>query len=182
MTRFYTKKGDDGYTSLLGKGRAPKYDQRIEAVGTIDEANAAIALARTLSQSPLTSPILIAVQRDLYHIMAEIAATPENAARFRTIDAARITWLETQTDDLSSRVAIPEEFILPGDSHAGAAIDLARAIVRRAERQIAHLTHLKMLENLSLLRYMNRLSSLCFVLELIENQAAGIEHSTLAKE
>lgn len=182
MTKFYTKKGDDGYTSLLGKGRAPKYDQRIEAVGSIDEASAAIAVARTLSQSPLTSPILTAVQRDLYHIMAEVAATPESAARFRKVTAERVSWLETQTDELSSRVNIPEGFILAGDSRAGAAIDLARTIVRRAERQVAHLLHLKMIENIELLRYMNRLSSLCFVLELLENQAAGIERPTLAIE
>jgi len=181
MTRLYTKKGDDGYTSLLGKGRAPKFDLRIETVGTIDEANAAIAIARTLCQASETATILIAIQRDLYHVMAEVAATPENAGRFRKITAQQVTWLETQTDNLSSRVTIPEEFIIPGDSKAGAAIDLARAIVRRAERRVAHLVHQKKLENLELLRYMNRLSSLCFVLELLENQAAGVDRPTLAK-
>jgi cob(I)alamin adenosyltransferase len=182
MPRFYTKKGDDGYTGLLGKGRAPKYDPRIEAVGVIDEANASIALARTLSKASETSSILRQVQQDLYHIMSEVASTPENASRFQILTADRVTWLETQTDELSSRVNIPEEFILPGDSLSGAAIDLARTIVRRAERHIAHLLHLKKLENPQLLRYMNRLSSLCFVLELLENQAAGVNHSTLAKE
>ena len=181
MAKFYTKKGDAGYTSLLGKGRAPKYDDRIETVGTIDEANAAIALARTLSKEHQTSSILVEVQKDLYHLMAEVAATPENAARFRSINAERIAWLETQTDAVSTKVTIPDEFIVPGDSTAGAAIDLARTIVRRAERHLAHLLHLKKLENPELLRYMNRLSSLCFALELLENQAAGTTHPTLAK-
>jgi cob(I)alamin adenosyltransferase len=181
MPRFYTQKGDDGYTGLLGKGRAPKYDQRIEAVGVIDEANASIALARTLSKASETSSILMQVQQDLYHIMSEVASTPENASRFKKITPDRVTWLETQTDQLSSRVNIPDEFIIPGDSLSGAAIDLARTIVRRAERHIAHLLHRKKLENPQLLRYMNRLSSLCFVLELFENQASGVDHSTLAK-
>jgi cob(I)alamin adenosyltransferase len=182
MTRFYTKKGDDGYTSLLGEGRAPKYDRRIETVGAIDEANAAIALARTMSISPETSHILLDVQRDLYHIMSEVAATPNVASRFRVIDSERVGWLEARIDEISSKVAIPDEFIIPGDSTAGAAIDLARTIVRRAERHLARLLHSKLIENRELLHYINRLSSLCFVLELLENQTAGNIHPTLASK
>lgn len=182
MTKFYTKTGDDGYTSLLGEGRAPKYDQRIETVGTIDEANAAIALARTLSVSPETSHTLLDVQKDLYHLMSEVAATPENASRFRLITAERVSWLETQIDTISSRVVIPDEFIIPGDSISGAALDLARTIIRRAERHLARLLHSKKIENREILHYMNRLSSLCFVLELLENQAAGNVHPTLSKK
>jgi cob(I)alamin adenosyltransferase len=182
MTRFYTKTGDDGYTSLLGEGRAPKYDRRIETVGVIDEANAAIALARALSKSPETPHILLAVQKDLYHLMSEVAATPENAARFRLITAESVHWLESQIDIISSKVTIPDEFIIPGDSTAGAALDLARTIVRRAERHLARLIHSKMLENLEILHYINRLSSLCFILELLENQAADNLHPTLSKK
>lgn len=182
MTRFYTKTGDDGYTSLLGKGRAAKYDHRLDTVGAIDEANAAIALARTLSLTPQTSSILMEVQKDLYHMMAEVSTTPDNASRFWKITDERIGWLEIQIDNISSKVIIPSEFIIPGDSKAGAAIDLARTIVRRAERNIARLLHLKKIENHAILRYMNRLSSLCFALELLENQTAGSNHTTLAKE
>jgi len=182
MTKFYTKKGDDGYTSLLGKDRAPKYDHRIETVGAIDEANAAIALARTLSLAPETSPILMEVQKDLYHMMSEVSATPDNASRFRKISDERVSWLELQTDDISLKVVIPTKFIIPGDSKAGAAIDLARTIVRRAERHLARLIHLKKLENRDLLRYMNRLSSLCFVLELLENQIVNKNQPILDKE
>jgi len=182
MARFYTKTGDDGYTSLLGKGRAAKHAPRIETVGAIDEANAAIALARALCQNSQTQSILIAVQKDLYHLMAEVAATPENAPQFRVIKIDRVNWLEATIEAISSTVIIPAEFIIPGDSKAGAAIDLARTIVRRAERHIAQLFHSKELENPELLHYMNRLSSLCFILELLENQTAGIDHPTLAKE
>jgi cob(I)alamin adenosyltransferase len=182
MTKFYTKKGDDGYTGLLGEGRTPKYDPRIETVGAMDEANAAIALARTLCRSQETATILFTVQKDLYHAMSEVAAAPENAVRFRVLDQTRLGWLEQQVDLISSRVVIPDEFIIPGDSQAGAALDLARTIVRRAERHVAHLVIADQLENQDILRYINRLSSLCFVLELFENQAAGSYAPTLAKE
>jgi len=182
MTRFYTQTGDDGYTGLLGEGRAQKHDPRIETIGVIDEANAALGLARAFCQAPKIPPILLTVQRDLYHIMAEIASTPDNTARFRTISQERTAWLEAQIDDISAQVEIPDEFIVPGDSQAGAVIDLTRTIVRRAERQIAYLFHNKMIENRELMRYMNRLSSLCFALELLENQASGSDQLTLARE
>ena len=114
--------------------------------------------------------------------MSEIAAKPENAARFRLIDAGRVAWLEENTDRISSMLEMPREFILPGDSPAGAAIAVARTLVRRAERRVAELFHQRIIENQELLRYLNRLSSLCFVLELLENAAAGKSGPTLAKE
>ena len=182
MTKFYTGTGDSGYTGLLGEGRVPKHHPIPEAVGTVDEATAACGMARASCRAAQSAEILLAVQRDLYHLMAELAATPENAARFRKIDAGRVAWLETQTDALGEVVELPREFIVPGDSPAGAALALARTIVRRAERRVAQLVHEHMLENQELLRYLNRLSSLCFVLELLENQAVGKETPTLAKE
>jgi cob(I)alamin adenosyltransferase len=182
MTKFYTQTGDDGYTGLLGEGRPPKYDRRIETIGAIDEANAAIGFARSLSLLPQTSSVLLSAQRDLYYIMAEIAVLPENASRFQKITSERVDWLERQIDDISKQITIPDEFIVPGDTKAGAAIDLARTIIRRAERHIAYLFHQGKLENRELLRYINRLSSLCFALELLENQALGCNNPTLAKE
>jgi len=112
--------------------------------------------------------------------MAEVAATPENAERFHFIDEARVKWLEQQTNDLSSIVEIPKQFILPGDTLGGAALSLARAIVRRAERRVVSLFDDEEVVNADLQRYLNRLSSLCFVLELLENQHAG-KKTTLAK-
>lgn len=181
MTRFYTRTGDDGFTGLLGGGRVPKYHPRPEAVGTIDEATAALGLARATCLESRSKEIILAAQRDLYNLMAEVSATPENASRFRVIDEKRVDWLEEQTDSLNEIVKMPQEFIIPGDSHAGAALALARTIVRRAERQVASLLHSGEIENPELLRYLNRLSSLCFVLELMENQAAGAKSPTLAK-
>lgn len=182
MTRFYTSQGDDGFTGLLGEGRVPKYDPRIEAVGAIDEATAALGMARAICKAEPTITTLLQVQRDLYGLMAETAADPEHAARFRTITAERVAWLEVQTDTVSGQVEVPKEFILPGDSAAGGALSLARTIVRRAERRMALLFHQGLVENGELLRYLNRLSSLCFVLELLENRAAGNQQITLAKK
>lgn len=182
MPRFYTTSGDDGLTGLLGEGRVPKFSPRLEAVGEIDEATAALGLARSMCRSERSAALLLQTQRDLYGLMAEISATPENAARFRTINAGRVAWLEEQADALSELTTVPKEFIVPGDTQAGAAIDLARTIIRRAERRVALLLHEAEIENAELLRYLNRLSSLCFVVELFETQAGGKETPTLAKE
>jgi cob(I)alamin adenosyltransferase len=182
MTRFYTTTGDDGYTGRLGEGRVPKYHPQTEAVGTVDEASAALGAARAFCQVKGSKEIVLQAQKDLYHIMAELAATPENAARFRVITTSHVAWLEQQLDTASPEVNLPADFIVPGDSQAGALFSLARAIVRRAERRVAELYHTKAIENVELLRYLNRLSSLCFVLELLENQAAGKKSPTLAKE
>jgi cob(I)alamin adenosyltransferase len=181
MSKFYTRKGDDGYTDLLGKGRIPKYHPRPEALGALDEANAALGLARAVCRADQSIAILLTVQRDLYSLMTEVSATTENASRFRGIDKDRVEWLEVQAEALNKLVEVPNEFIVPGDSPGGAALALARAIVRRAERQVAQLTHNQELENAELLRYLNRLSSLIFLLELLENQIAGKSKPTLAK-
>jgi len=181
MSQFYTRKGDDGYTGLLGDERVSKSDPRPEAIGSIDEANAAIGWARAHCRSSRSREILLSIQRDLYNLMAEISATPENAERFRTIDTHKVNWLEEQTDILSESVDIPKEFITPGDSLGGAALDLARTVVRRAERRVAQLWHTQEIKNPEVLKYLNRLSSLCFVLELFEIQIAGTDKPTLAK-
>jgi cob(I)alamin adenosyltransferase len=181
MKSLYTRDGDDGYTSLLGEGRIPKYHPRPDTLGVIDEANAALGLARALSHAPQTAPLVLTVQRDLYAIMAEVAATPEFAGKFRTIKPENVEWLEQKTDELSKVVNIPSEFIIPGESASGAAISLARTVVRRAERHIASMLHSGEIQNTQLLRYMNRLSSLCFILELLEYQSDGNTTFTLTR-
>lgn len=178
---FYSRTGDDGTTGLLGEGRVAKTHPRIEALGALDESTAALGLARAQARDPRCERILLETQRDLYKLMAEVAATPENAEKFRSIDAARVDWIEAQIEALSATVTMPREFIIPGDSLAGAALSMARAVVRRAERRVVELTEAKALANPDLGPYLNRLSSLCFVMELAENQAVG-HKTTLAKE
>jgi len=178
---FFTRQGDDGYTGLLGEGRVPKYHPRPDTVGTIDEASAALGCARAISNSGYVNQIVIQVQRDLYLMMVEISSTPENSSQFRAIASEHVVWLESETNRLSEQVEMPKEFILPGDSPSGAYFSLARTIVRRAERLVARLFHDGDIGNVEILKYLNRLSSLCFVLELLENQASGREKPTLAK-
>ncbi len=180
--QLYTRTGDDGYTGLLGEGRVAKYMPQPDAYGTVDEANAAIGIARAGAQSAITRQLLLTTQRDLYRLMAELAATQQTAAQFRGIDEARVTWLEQQTNEITSEVVLPREFVVPGDTLPGAYLDLARTIVRRAERVVVHLLHDGIIENLQLVRYLNRLSSLLFVLSLYENALAGASQATLAKE
>ena len=179
--KFYTRRGDDGFTGMLGSERVSKSDARIETLGAVDEANAALGVARSLCRSPEAAACIVKIQRDLYGVMAEVASSPINVERFRTIGAERVNWLEEQTDSLSQVVNVPTEFIVPGDSPAGAALDLARAVVRRAERRLVGLSEAGLVFNPSLLMYLNRLSSFCFVLELREDQLAGSDQPTLAK-
>lgn len=181
MSPFYTRTGDEGKTGLLGDERLDKFHPIIETLGAFDEASAALGLARSLSSLDGTRSLLVIVQRDLYALMAELAAAPENTSRFHTIDQERIQWLEGHVDAISARVRDPKEFILPGDTTAGAALALARTSVRRAERRLAELSARGLVDNPLLLPYLNRLSSLCFVLELEEYQQAG-QHTALAKE
>lgn len=170
---YYTATGDDGTTGLLGDRRVPKHDPIMEAVGSVDEASATLGLARAHAQDPRTADLLQEAQRDLYRLMAEVAATPENQPRFRSLTEERVAWLEAQIAALEAEVPAPQAFILPGDSPAGGFLALARTVVRRAERRLSALYAAGHLSNPHLLRYLNRLSSLCFVLELVENRAAG---------
>jgi cob(I)alamin adenosyltransferase len=179
---LYTRAGDDGYTGLLGEGRVAKYMPQPEAYGTVDEASAAIGVARAAAASAQTKQLLVAVQRDLYKLMAELAATQQTAAQFRSIDQAHVQWLEEQTDAVTALVELPREFVVPGDTLAGAYLDMARTIVRRAERVVVHLLHDGIIENVHLVRYLNRLSSLLFVLGLYETALAGASLVTLVKE
>ncbi|HTP00634.1 MAG TPA: cob(I)yrinic acid a,c-diamide adenosyltransferase [Anaerolineales bacterium] len=178
---FFTRRGDDGTTGLLGKGRVPKHDARIEAVGTLDEASAAMGLARAMVQGEGSAALLVEAQRDLYHVMAEVAATPESSGRFR-FDGERVKWLEAQIERLSKIVKVPGEFIVPGDTPGEAALSMARAVVRRAERRLVELADKGKISNPELQRYVNRLSSLLFVLELAENKAAGKETTRAERE
>jgi len=182
MSTLYTRKGDQGYTGVLGEGRLPKFDHRIEAIGQVDEATAALGLARSMVQLESSRQIILKLQRFLYRLMAEVAATADNAERFRAVTPEDVTWLEAETEILTNQVNLPKEFIVPGDTQAGAALDLARTVIRRAERHATELVHSGEVPNEEVIKFLNRLSSFIFVLELHENQAAGKEKPTLAKD
>ena len=171
---WFTRRGDDGYTGLLGPGRVPKYDPRPEAYGAVDEAQAALGLARASGCAPATNEILVAVQRDLSALMSELAAAGTEDSPFAgRITAGHVAQLEGWLREVEAHVQMPREFVVPGDSAPGAALHLARTIVRRAERRVARLLHRDMLANDHLLHYLNRLSSLLFLLACSEDQRNG---------
>jgi cob(I)alamin adenosyltransferase len=180
---FYSRRGDDGYTGLLGPERVPKYDPRPEAYGTADEAQAAMGLVRASSCTVRTGEVLLGVQRDLYSLMAELAAAGEAESPFRgSITAGHVGRLEGWIAEYEGQVEMPKEFVVPGDSQPGAALHLARTVIRRAERLAAGLVHGGLLENEQVLPYLNRLSSLLFVMALFEDQAVAGMGTTLAKD
>lgn len=179
--KYYTADGDDGTTGLLGEGRVKKYHPRPMAYGDVDEAQAVLGVARAAVQGKDVAAVVLQAQRDLYHLMAELAATEETAPQFRRIDAARVAWLEAQTDAFGERIALPREFTVGGDSTAGAALDVARTVVRRAERRVVRLYDDGLIQNGELIRYLNRLSSLLFVLSRYEDAVGGQSKVKLGK-
>jgi cob(I)alamin adenosyltransferase len=179
-TKWYTGAGDDGYTGVLGRERVPKYSARPEAYGTVDEASAFLGLARAQARDTRTATLLLAIQRDLYAMMADLATLPETATRDPWLSAERLPWLEQMTDALGAEIEMPRAFIVSGDSVPGATLEVARTVVRRAERLVARLTHDGELRDDTPLRYLNRLSSLLFVIGRVEDRASGVERFTLA--
>lgn len=165
MAKVTTGGGDTGYTSLLGDQRVPKYDPRPEAFGTVDEATSALGLARAATTNEKAKAIILQTQQDLYMLMAELATPPENREAVGVrITEERVRWLEDTENELKAEVTIPNKFIIPGDTLDGAALDLARTVIRRAERLTARLTHEGELGETHALRYLNRLSDLIFIL------------------
>jgi len=166
--------GDDGYTDLLGPDRVPKYDLRPETYGTLDEASSALGLARSLSAQERVHEIVRQVQHDLYLMMAEVAVPAAQLEKLPyRIKSEQAEWLDATIGQLEQEVEMPKQFVLPGASAASAAIDVARTIVRRAERNAVRLVHEGQMPAGNVLRYLNRLSSLLFVLARYEEHASG---------
>jgi len=172
VVRFYTGLGDDGTTDLLG-ARVAKDDPRIDVLGSLDETTSAIGLARSTATNERVREDLVAVQRDLYQIMAALAFTPELRPAAYEFAQDRVDWLGVETDVMAASVDLPREFILPGESTPGAALDVARSVARRGEREVVALSLAGHEVNPAILGYLNRLSSLLFIAARIEDHAAG---------
>jgi cob(I)alamin adenosyltransferase len=159
LSKIYTRTGDDGTTGLPGGGRVAKYDLRIEACGTVDETSSAIALVLAEPTVPDdVRAILLESQNDLFEVGAELSM-PE----YDGVDAASVTRLEEALDTLNDELPPLKEFVLPGGDRAAAACHLARTICRRAERRAFELGDREPVSS-ELLRYLNRLSDLLFVI------------------
>ena len=167
MVKIYTKKGDDGTTSLWYGGRVPKSDARTEAYGSLDETISVLGVARALckaaEQDELAGDIL-KLQNDLFVAGAELATAPEAAERLEDgvsrVTDEMVAWLEERIDAYMDRVELPPKFVIPGGTELSGRLDVARAAVRRAERKVSSLE----LDDTTVLTYLNRASDAVYAM------------------
>ena len=164
-----TKTGDAGETSLMYGRRVPKTDARVDAYGCVDELNAALGLARATASNDFLTEQIYAVQKDLVIVMGELATGAEDSERylkdgFQQTSAAMTDRLTGVVDDLEGRLGKFKHWSVPGETMESATLDLARTVCRRAERRVAALMAADSKFNAEILRYLNRLSDLCWLL------------------
>lgn len=159
--KIYTKTGDNGTTGLLSGERILKDSLRVEAYGCVDEMNSALGMARSFNDDPALNETLLELQKLSMLVMAELAQSELNSTTY--IKKEQIEKLENAMDEMDSKLPPLKGFVIPGKSSCSAALDLARTICRRAERQIWRLARQENV-SVSLLVLMNRLSDYCFLL------------------
>ena len=164
MARFYSGKGDEGKTSLIGGKRVNKSDLRVEVNGTLDEASAATGVLRSFLDNPILDEVLLQIQKDISLMMAEVASFTQEESYRIYISSDHVIWLEEQLENFGSGIEMPREFIFPGEKQTPAFANLTRTIVRRAERRIVELAEIMPFTNDNIRNYLNRLSSLFYVL------------------
>jgi cob(I)alamin adenosyltransferase len=168
MPRIYTRTGDDGTTGLLYGGRVAKDDLVTHAYGTVDEAVATLGLARAATSNARAANEILALQRELFVVGADLAANPAERDRLQErvslVTTAMTERLESLIDALVAEHPLPQVFVVPGANPASAALDVARSVVRRAERHVVGLEAGERSVNPEIRRYLNRLSDLLFVL------------------
>ena len=175
LTRLYTRRGDEGETSLAGGQRVSKDSLRVAAYGAVDELNAALGVSLAHGLSPRLAEVLPPIQNELFHLGSDLSfLEPEKAERPRPqIEARHIERLEKLIDELNAATGPLENFILPGGSLGAAHLHVARTICRRAERSVVTLTHSEPVGPFAL-RYLNRLSDLLFAMSRYENKQRGV--------
>lgn len=162
--KIYTRRGDDGTTGLLYGGRVRKDSATIDLNGAVDEAQAALGVARAEAErGSELDELLIALERDLWVLMAEVATAPDNRHKLSPgvslVTAEMVAALEARIDDIDERCEMPAEFVVPGQTRVAALLDTARTVVRRAER-----LSLPVVEGSLVGPYLNRLSDLCWTM------------------
>ena len=180
--KIYTRYGDEGETSLLYGGRISKNGPYTEAYGITDEAVSTMGLARALTRDTRVQDILRGLQHELFTVGAELATDPERydlfKRHFKPLESESVTNLEKLIDDLEQAMEMPDAFIIPGGSPASAAIDMARCILRTAERRVVALKEQDKLVNPHVLRFMNRIGDLLFVLARYEDRDLPLDRVT----
>jgi cob(I)alamin adenosyltransferase len=176
MVKIYTKKGDEGQTSLFGGQRISKSDPRPEAYGSLDEVCAILGVVRAVAQDPDLQTVIHSLQEDLFLLAAELATAPEDRARFavQQITLEHTVRLESLIDQRLAKIELPRAFIIPGSSsYIPALLDWGRAVARRAERRVVELREAGLLDNPEVLKYLNRLADLLFVLARYQEAVEG---------
>ncbi len=174
--KSFNKRGDQGETSLLYGGRVLKSDPRCEAYGTIDEAVSALGLARAVSNNERTRDIVYRVQEELFIVGAELATAADDYDKLtdkKVVTEEMVNRLEGLIDIFEAEMEMPKKFIIPGDSPSSAALDLARTVIRRAERRAIELRNNGVLPNERVLHYLNRLADLIFTVARYEEKSIG---------
>lgn len=166
--KIYTARGDQGATDLLGE-RVTKDDPRIDLLGELDETTSSIGFARSLVTWNNANDLLLTTQRDLYAMMAELAFIDTTRPDELVFQAERVHWLESSIAAVQETVTLPREFVIAGETTPGAALDVARTVVRRAERKAVALAKANVVHNGEIIRYLNRLSTLLFILARAED-------------
>ena len=182
MAKVYTRRGDAGETGLLFGGRVSKDDPRCEAYGTVDAAVSAMGLARALCENAWVKEVLLEVQKEMFTVGAELATDPSEygrlRARFSVVTAEMVSRLEGLIDEVDGQIDLPSAFIVPGGSGGSGALDLARSLVRSSERRVVALQGQRMEPKPEVLRYLNRLSDLLFMLARLEDKDLSFELSS----
>lgn len=167
--KIYTKTGDDGSTSLFDGTRVQKNHLRVAAYGDIDELNSVLGVALTFIADTKTKQLLLTIQKDLFALGAQLANPTHKKQKSKAdFSAEQVSYLETHIDQCEAMIPPIKTFILPGGSKAGASLDWARTVCRRAERQMLTLHHTEPIDEI-LIHYINRLSDLLFMLARVVN-------------
>jgi cob(I)alamin adenosyltransferase len=179
ITKVTTRTGDDGTTALGSGRRVPKSSPRIAAYGTVDELNAVLGVVLTSGVTPELVDPLRRIQNDLFHVGAELCIPDADRGKHRgpRMEARHVAELETLSDELNQKLPPLKNFVLPGGTPPAAHLHVARTVCRRAEREVVGLAALEPVGS-ELIRYLNRLSDVFFVMARYQNQAAGAAEPT----
>lgn len=175
LTKIYTRQGDAGQTSLSGGQRIAKDSLRVAAYGTVDELNSCLGVAIAAGVTPRLAAVLPDIQNELFHLGSDLSFLEEDKARYPVpqIEARHVTRLETLIDEVTEVVGPLQNFILPGGSLTSAHLHVARAVCRRAERDVITLASQEPIGP-HVIMYLNRLSDALFVMARYENFERGI--------
>src|SRR5438445_6595599 len=168
MAKIYTRKGDDGTTSLWYGGRIPKDDPHTEAYGALDEATSALGAARAICSDERLAADILRLQNELFVAGAELASSPEARDRLEAgvtrLDDGMVGWLEERIDAYMGEVDLPPKFVIPGGTELSARLDVARTAVRRAERRVVDIQRTERLSDTTVLRFLNRASDALYAM------------------